>query len=84
MEESTLQSVMREATGLTPDEQLRLAAHLIERARYGYATPHRPANWKDLRGLARMPLAGQDAQCWVSTTRREADVSRERQRKPSS
>ena len=79
MTQATLENVMRQASSLTPDEQLRLAAHLIERARCRYTTPHPPAKWKELRGLAQTPLAGEDAQCWVSRTRREADLLRDQQ-----
>ncbi|MDB9305083.1 hypothetical protein PN488_11955 [Nodularia spumigena CS-591/12] len=33
--------------------------------------------WSDLKGMADYPLLGEDAQQWVSQTRREADEHRE-------
>ena len=63
---------------LTPDEQLALAARLIERARQGASAPPRH-KWSEICGLFPYPLAGEDAQAWVSRTRRAGDEQREQQ-----
>src|SRR5262249_25097063 len=39
-------------------------------------------NWMSLRGIAPNLLEGEDAQTWVSRTRRESDEDRERQWRP--
>lgn len=41
------------------------------------ARPQEPRKWRELRGRAPHPLAGEDAQAWVSRTRREADEGRQ-------
>jgi hypothetical protein len=76
MSARTLKELMAQADSLTLDEQLRLAAYLVERVRSG-RPPRR--KWREIRGLARPSLLGEDAQAWVSRTRREADEHRERQ-----
>jgi hypothetical protein len=63
---------------LTPDEQLALATRLIERARKGAPAPLRH-KWSEICGLFPYPLAGEDAQAWVSRTRRAGDDRREQQ-----
>jgi hypothetical protein len=37
--------------------------------------------WSDYRGMVQHPMCGEDAQAWVSRTRRESDESREKQLK---
>lgn len=32
--------------------------------------------WSEIEGVARFPLAGEDAQAWVTRTRREEDAER--------
>jgi len=78
MATDTLEMLMRQARTLTVDEQLRLAAYLVEQARKGYV-PTRGRKWREIRGIAPYPLVGEDAQEWVSRTRREGDEERERQ-----
>jgi hypothetical protein len=41
-------------------------------------------SWRDIRGIVPYPLCGEDAQAWVTRTRREGDEHRERllRRKP--
>jgi len=41
--------------------------------------PPKRHDWMSVRGIAPDLLEGEDAQVWVSKTRREADESRERQ-----
>jgi hypothetical protein len=65
-----------EAVKRLPVEQ-RL--RLMERIAHDLAQP--PAagrsSWMEVEGIAPDLLAGEDAQAWVSRTRREADESRE-------
>ena len=64
-------------------ERLRLiemAAHdLMTQPVEGEQLEHH--DWMSVRGIAPNLLGGEDAQEWVSRTRREADEHRERQRK---
>lgn len=78
MATDTLALMMKQSSELTVDEQLRLATYLVEQARRGY-TPDRARKWSEICGAAPYPLAGDDAQEWVSRTRRESDDQRERQ-----
>ena len=72
------QELLRQADGLTVDEQLRLAAYLVDKARRACGAQPPPGKWCDLCGAAPYPLAGEDAQGWVSRTRREDDEQRQR------
>ena len=75
MTTETVDDLRRKAETLTADEQLQLASFLVELARKAY--PHAtPRKWRELQGRAQYPLAGEDAQAWVSRTRREADERR--------
>jgi hypothetical protein len=68
-----LGELLRFTEALTPEEQLYLAAHLVEAARRSYQ-PIRPRRrWHEIRGAAPYPLLGQDAQAWVSGTRHADD-----------
>jgi hypothetical protein len=79
MSSKTLNDLIKEADSLTPDEQLRLAAYLLARARESDSAPSPRHKWQEIRGLARPSLLGEDAQTWVSRTRREADEHRDRE-----
>jgi len=74
----TLDALIKQAELLPLEEQLRLASHLMERAKTMSPRMSR-RKWHDIRGLARPSLLGEDAQAWVSRARREADEYRERQ-----
>jgi len=83
MSPETLNDIIKRIDALTADEQLSLAAQLVERAR-AVRPPSSPRRkWRDIRGLARPSLLGEDAQAWVSRTRREADEKRERELRKS-
>jgi hypothetical protein len=81
MSVETLDSLIKQVDSLTTDEQLRLAAYLVERARETYRSVEPCREWQDLRGLLLAPALGEDAQAWVSRTRREADEQREHARR---
>lgn len=76
----TLERLLEQVDALTADEQLRLAGYLVERAR-GICRAIQPGRkWRTLRGIVCYPILGEDAQTWVSRTRREADEQREQAR----
>ena len=61
------------------DEQLRLAAHILERTRQTVGQDKPQHKWRDIRGMATYPMLGEDAQEWVSRTRNESDEQRQEQ-----
>jgi hypothetical protein len=76
-----LEKMMKEADALSVQEQLRLATHLIEKARAAFpAVETRPRRkWREIEGIVPYPMLGEDAQAYISRTRRESDEHRERQ-----
>jgi hypothetical protein len=68
-----LEDLARQAATLTDDEKLQLAALLIEQARSGKLSAAPASGWRDLRARLAEPALGEDAQQWVSRTRREGD-----------
>jgi hypothetical protein len=76
---ATYEEVLRLAEALTPDERLRLIAHLANGTRPAVREPDARPRWTDLIGTAPYPALGEDAQAWVSRTRRESDERREAQ-----
>jgi hypothetical protein len=77
MASGELERIIKKIGLLTPEEQLRLLAYLSEKAHKTnqVTRPHRL--WKELYGAASYPLAGEDAQQWISRTRDEADKHRD-------
>ena len=75
----TLEQVEALAARLTLEEQACLAEHLQEKLNSHPAPGGSDAriNWMSLRGVAPGLLGGEDAQHWVSRTRRESDEQRE-------
>jgi hypothetical protein len=86
MSATLLEILTEQSEQLSADEQLMLAMRLIDRVRLSTQTP--PATmthkWSDLRGAFPHPLTGEDAQSWVSRTRREGDELRDSHRGPAS
>jgi hypothetical protein len=78
MSAQLLEKLIQETNELSVQEQLRLAAYLVERASEAVSAPERPLKWQDILGLMPYPLVGEDAQAWVSRTRRESDEQRDR------
>lgn len=72
----TLDHLIEQVNSLTTDEQLHLARYLLERVQETLSTRRQ---WQEVRGMARPSLLGEDAQSWVSRTRREADEHRAQQ-----
>ena len=74
--ERTLERIKQQAEGLSADEQLLLAAYLVERARTSLPTALPTTDgrkWSDLRGRYAHPMLGEEAQDWVTRTRADAD-----------
>ena len=65
--------LLAQAERLTTDEQLELASKLVEKARQANGEPkssHTSHKWSTIKGIAPDLLADEDAQEWVSRTRR--------------
>jgi hypothetical protein len=77
----TLEQVTALAAQLSPAEQLRLVERIVHdlAASPLGGEPARRRSWSEVRGIVAYPLFGEDAQTWVSRTRRESDEQRERQ-----
>ena len=60
------------------DAQLDLAARIIERAGNECRRPDDQPRWSDLAGIVAEPFFGEDAQAYISRTRRESDERRGR------
>lgn len=76
---AAVNAILRQVEVLSADEQLTLAVMLIEQARKKATAPAKRYKWLDMMGAAPYPLAGEDAQAWVTRTRQEGDDERERQ-----
>ena len=77
MRDDILPELIEKTRLLTPEEQLRLIANLAEEVRMTaiqVTKPHR--KWSDLRGLLSYPACGEDAQVFISRSRRESDENR--------
>lgn len=72
-------AVVRLAGTLTPQERLRLIAHLATTTQVDVTTPNPGRRWSDLAGTAPYPALGEDAQDWITKTRQESDDAREAQ-----
>ena len=75
-----LEDIIRQVDELTPEEQQRVVAHLAENARRRYQATKPRRQWDEICGAAPYPLVGEDAQQWVSHSRRESDKKRGEQR----
>jgi len=72
-----LEEMIGKADLLTTDEQLCLIAALAEKARASTLVRSKPSrNWSDLQGMLPYPACGEDAQSYISRSRRESDEKR--------
>ena len=80
---ATLPEVAALAAQLPPAEQKQLAETILRdlAAKSQTAAPPRRRSWREIRGSVPHPLCGEDAQAWVSRSRRESDEQRERHRR---
>jgi hypothetical protein len=74
-----LQEVLSAIDRLSPIDRIQVMTHVIDSIKeYVPTEPVKlQSKWSDLRGMATAPLMGEDAQEWVSRTRREGDEHRE-------
>lgn len=77
-ERATLHQVAALAAQLPPVEQKQLAETILRELASESPAPPRRRSWREIRGSVPYPLCGEDAQAWVSRTRRESDEERER------
>lgn len=72
-----LKQILQELVQLSAEEQLEVIAQATEHLkRRSVAKPQR--KWSDLKGMVAYPMTGEDAQDWMSRSRRENDEYRER------
>lgn len=71
-----LDALIKQADALPLQDQLRLAALVLEHASRKLVTRAPRRKWNEIRGIVPYPLADRDAQTWVSRTRRESDEHR--------
>ncbi len=76
---TTYNELVQLIDSLQLDEQLRLAAYILERTRQAVVQDKPRRKWRDIRGIAAYPMLGEDAQDWVSRTRSESDEQRKMQ-----
>jgi hypothetical protein len=69
----TYDELIKQVDALEVEDQLRLAAYLLERARQEVGQDKPKRKWAEIRGLAEYPMLGEDAQAWVTRTRRESE-----------
>lgn len=72
-----LKKILSDIEQLTLEEQLTVMEHLVEQMKKNTTQSKTKRKWSDLKGMAPYPLAGEDAQEWVSRTRKEGDEYRE-------
>ncbi len=76
MTSAELDELIKQTDSLSPEERLQLLEHL----RRGVSAPGKTnRKWREIRGVAQWPLLDEDAQAWVSRTRREGDEHRDSQ-----
>jgi hypothetical protein len=74
-ESVTLVDVIDLTAKLSPEDRVRLLQHL--QASQVEVEPNRPS-WFDIQGAVPYPMCGEDAQAWVSRSRREDQEHRDR------
>ncbi|NMG09510.1 hypothetical protein [Brasilonema sp. UFV-L1] len=74
----SLEKILSEIEQLTPEEQWTVMRHLVESIKKYINQTQPKRKWSDLKGMAPYPLLGEDAQEWVSRTRKQGDEHRER------
>ena len=72
----TYDELLKQVDTLGVEEQLRLATYLLERARQEVAQQRTRYKWSDLCGRYPHPMLGEDAQAWITRTRRASDEKR--------
>ena len=83
MRSDVLDEIIERTGVLSPEEKLRLITRLAEDLQTAYPGSRPRRKWREICGAAPWPLAGEDAQAWVSRSRQEVDEHREQHRKGS-
>lgn len=74
MENDILEEIIGKADLLTAEEQLSLIAALAEKAKASSAVQSGSRlKWSDLKGTLPYPACGDDAQSYITHSRRESD-----------
>lgn len=76
MRQHSLDRLLQRAARLTPSERLLLASRLIQGVRNEMPSLQPSRKWKDASGLLAYPALGEDAQIYISRSRREDDSHR--------
>lgn len=79
MDVTVLKELKEKAERLSPEENLDLIAHLLNKVRITRIGSASGRKWIEIYGKAPYPLTGEDAQEWVTRTRKESDEKREKQ-----
>ncbi|MGB3513331.1 MAG: hypothetical protein WBA93_29770 [Microcoleaceae cyanobacterium] len=78
MSQELLNELISKSKWLNIEEKLQLMRYLSNNLkRDDNSTPKPGRKWREIQGKATYPLAGEDAQEWVSRTRQEATENRE-------
>ena len=78
MDVNVLKELKEKAKRLTPEENLDLIAHLLNRVRAVGITSVDRRKWSEICGRAPYPLVDEDAQAWVTRNRKESDERRQK------
>ena len=65
-----IDQILKHAGKLTPSERLLLASRLIQGVRFDMPSHKSRRKWRDAAGLLPYPALGEDAQIYISRTRR--------------
>ena len=71
-----MDQLLKRAGKLAPSERLLLASRLIQGVRNEIPARKSRRKWKDAAGLLQYPALGEDAQAYISRSRREDDNRR--------
>jgi hypothetical protein len=77
MSKEILREIIEKAAQLTTEEQLHLIDHLRKKTAASRKVETAPRRkWSDIVGMLQYPACGEDAQDFISRSRREADAKR--------
>lgn len=71
----TLENIEKEATFLSPREQLQLIERLVHQLKQKTSSVDQSVDWEEFYGLGKGLWAGQDAQDYVNESREDRDAS---------
>ncbi|MCT7970205.1 hypothetical protein NG799_28215 [Laspinema sp. D1] len=71
-----LEHLLQQVEQLTPEDRLELIRQIAQGLKQSEVVVRAKPRWSDLKGMAPYPMMGEDAQEWVSRTRRDGDEHR--------